>query len=318
LGNIDFSSQQYYTDLALEARDLVRGATGQEIAGVIEEKETFPHGSITIIKIEDEAAEKVMGKPRGTYITIEAPELKYKSPEVQLSVAEALAQQLSKLLQLTGQETALIIGLGNWQATPDALGPSVVKYTLVTRHLFKHMPDAVQNYLSVCAIAPGGLGITGIETAEIIRGVVEKVQPNLIIAIDALAAASINRLGTTIQISDTGIAPGSGVNNRRAEINFQTMGVPVIAIGVPTVVNASVIGRAVLETYANKFSGGKQRPVYIQETIADVLEPFQGSLVVTPREIDDLIENASRTINRGITMALHPRVPREELEALIS
>jgi spore protease len=318
LNSIDLSSQQYHTDLAVEARDLVRGATGQEVHGVIEEKQTFAYGTITIIKIIEEEAEKVMGKPRGTYITIEAPELKFKSPEVQVSVAEALSGQLRNLLQLTGQETALIIGLGNWQATPDALGPSVVKYTLITRHLFKHMPEAVENYLSVCAIAPGVLGITGIETAEIIRGVVEKVQPNVIIAIDALAAANIGRLGTTIQISDTGITPGSGVNNKRAEINFHTMGVPVIAIGVPTVVNASVIGRAVLETYANKFARGKQHPVYIQETISDVLEPFQGALVVTPREIDDLIENASRTINRGITMALHSKVPQEELSALIS
>ncbi|MGB4504938.1 MAG: GPR endopeptidase [Syntrophaceticus sp.] len=306
-----------HTDLALEARDLVRGATGREISGVSEEQQTFPHGSVTIIKILDENAERIMGKPIGTYITIEAPELKYKSPDTQQSVADILAQHLRNLLQLTGQETILIIGLGNWQATPDALGPTVVQNTLITRHLFQHMPETVKNYQSVCAIAPGVLGITGIETAEIIRGVVEKVQPNAIIAIDALAAANISRLGTTIQIGDNGITPGSGVNNRRAEINHQTMGVPVIAIGVPTVVNAALIAKTALETYLNKFSPGKYHPVYIQETINDVLNPFEGSLIVTPREIDDLIKNAGRTINQGITLAVHHRVPQEELASLM-
>lgn len=314
-----FNSLHYHlhTDLALEARDLVRGATGREISGVSEEQQTFPHCSVTIIKIMDENAEKVMGKPRGTYITIEAPELKFKSPDVQQSVADVLAQHLKNLLQLTGQETVLIIGLGNWQATPDALGPSVVQNTLITRHLFQHMPEAVENYQSVCALAPGVLGITGIETAEIIRGVVEKVQPNVIIAIDALAAANISRLGTTIQIGDSGITPGSGVSNKRAEISYQTMGVPVIAIGVPAVVNAALIAKTTLETYFAKFSQGKQHPVYIQETITDVFEPFHGSLIVTPREIDDLIQNAGRTINTGITMAIHQKVPQEELQALI-
>lgn len=317
MNSFDILDHHLHTDLALEARDLVRGATGREISGVSEEQQTFPHGSVTIIKIMDENAEKVMGKPRGTYITIEAPELKFKSPDVQQSVADILAQHLRNLLKLTGQETILVIGLGNWQATPDALGPSVVQNTLITRHLFKHMPDAVENYQSVCALAPGVLGITGIETAEIIRGVAEKVQPHVIIAIDALAAANISRLGTTIQIGDNGITPGSGVNNKRAEISHQTMGVPVIAIGVPTVVNAALIAKIALETYFTKFSRGKHHPVFIQETITDVLKPFQGSLIVTPREIDDLIQNAGQTINRGITLAVHHRIPKDELETLM-
>lgn len=310
----DFS---FNTDLALEARDLVRGATRREISGVSEKQQSFSHGTVTTIKIMDENAEKTMGKPRGTYITIEAPELKFKSPDVQQSVADVLAQYLKNLLQLTGQETVMIIGLGNWQATPDALGPTVIKYSLITRHLFQHMPETVENYQPVCAFAPGVLGITGIETAEIIRGVVEKVQPKAIIAIDSLAAANISRLGTTIQLGDSGITPGSGVNNKRAEINYQTMGVPVIAIGVPTVVNAAVIAQTALNTYFSKFSRGQNHPVYIQETISDVMQPFQGTLVVTPREIDDLILNAGKTINRGITLALHSKVPREELETLM-
>ncbi len=305
-------------DLALEARDLIRGATGREIPGVIEEKQTFRHGTVTIIKIMDPKAEAIMGKPQGTYITIESPDLRFKSPEVQESVGDVLAQHLKNLLKISEQATVLIIGLGNWQATPDALGPTVVKYSLITRHLHLHMPQMVENYRSVCAFAPGVLGITGIESAEIIQGIVEKVRPGVIIAIDALAATNISRLGTTIQIGDTGIAPGSGVNNKRIGINFQTMGVPVIAIGVPTVVNAAVIAQMAVENH-NKITGNRTPVNSIQtgQLIQELFKPFQGSLIVTPREIDDLILNAGRAINRGITLALHPRVAREDLEAVL-
>lgn len=305
-------------DLAVEARDLVRGDTGQEIPGVSEQKQDFPHGSITVIKIVDERAESVMGKPRGTYITIEAPDLRLKAPEVQSSVADVLAQQLRSLLHTSKTSTVLVIGLGNWQATPDALGPTVVKYSLITRHLHQLMPEVVEKYGSVCAFAPGVLGITGIETAEIIQGIVSKVKPEVIIAVDALAASSISRLGTTIQIGDTGISPGSGVNNDRVGVNRETMGVPVIAIGVPTVVNAGVIIQSALESYQAKMSqGSRLSPVLSKEVTDDLLKPFEGSLIVTPRDIDDLILNAGRTVTRGITEALHPEADKEEIEALM-
>lgn len=312
-----FTRYQIGVDLALEARDLVRGATGKEIQGVEEKKESFPAGTVTMIKILDQQAEAVMGKPRGTYITIEAPELRYKSPEVQESVADTLANQLKQLLHLADQATVLIIGLGNWQATPDALGPSVVRESLITRHLKLHMPETVPDYRPVCAFAPGVLGITGIESAEIIQGIVSKVQPSCIIAIDSLAATDISRLGTTIQISDTGISPGSGVNNKRTGINFQTMGIPVIAIGIPTVVNAAIIAKYAVENYAQKTDGAKRPPAQINEVLDEVLKPFAGGLIVTPREIDDLISNASQTITRGITLALHPRADKDALLSMM-
>ncbi len=305
-------------DLALEARDLVRGSTGKEIPGVSEEKQDFQGGSVSIIKILDDSAASVMGKPRGTYVTIEAPDLRFKSPEVQSSVADVLAQHLRGMLNLADTAAVLIIGLGNWQATPDALGPTVVKYTLITRHLHQHAPEMVANYRSVCAFAPGVLGITGIESAEIIQGIVEKVKPGAIIAVDALAATSIARLGTTIQIGDTGISPGSGVNNNRIGVTNQTMGVPVIAIGVPTVVNATTIMQSALEGYQNKQTAGSRlSPVYAKEVLEELLKPFEGSLIVTPREIDDLILNAGRTLTRGITLALHQAVSKEDLEDLL-
>ncbi|MGB9791172.1 MAG: GPR endopeptidase [Thermacetogeniaceae bacterium] len=305
-------------DLALEARDLIRGATGQEIPGVLEEKQTFQFGTVTIIKITDIKAATIMGKPPGTYITVESPDLRFKSPEVQKSVGDIVAYHLRNLLKISEEATVLIIGLGNWQATPDALGPTVVKYSLITRHLHQHLPQVAKNYRPVCAFAPGVLGITGIESAEIIKGIVEKVRPSAIIAIDALAATNLSRLGTTIQIGDTGITPGSGVNNKRIEINFQTMGVPVVAIGVPTVVNASVIASMALEHYNRKIKNAVQLNYFeMNALIQELFKSFDGSLIVTPREIDDLILNAGRAINRGITLALHPRVPREELEALL-
>ena len=293
-------------DLAVEARDLVRGTTGKEIPGVSEQKQDFPYGAVTIIKILDERAESVIGKPKGTYITIEAPDLRLKAPEVQSSVADVLAQHLRSLLKTSKTATVLIIGLGNWQATPDALGPTVVKYSLITRHLHKLMPEMVEHYSSVCAFAPGVLGITGIETAEIIQGIVEKVKPEAIIAVDALAATRIARLGTTIQIGDTGISPGSGVNNNRTGVNQ------------PTVVNAGVIMQSALESYQSKLSqGSRLSPVLSKEVLRDLLKPFEGSLIVTPREIDDLILNAGRTVTRGITLALHPEADKEEIEALM-
>jgi spore protease len=305
-------------DLAVEARDLVRGDTGREISGVSEEKQSFPYGAVTIIKILDERAESVMGKPKGTYVTIEAPDLRFKAPDVQSGVANMLAQHLRNILKISRTGTVLIIGLGNWQATPDALGPTVVKYSLITRHLRQLMPEMVENYGSVCAFAPGVLGITGIETAEMVQGIVEKIKPEAIIAVDALAATNISRLGTTIQVSDTGIDPGSGVNNNRIGISQRTMGVPVIAIGVPTVVNAGVIMQSALESYQTKVSPGSQsRPVFAREVLEDLLKPFEGSLIVTPREIDDLILNAGRTITKGIAFAVHPEAPKEEIEALM-
>ncbi len=304
-------------DLALEARDLIRGATGQEIPGVLEEKQTFQFGTVTIIKITDIKAATIMGKPPGTYITVESPDLRFKSFEVQKCVGDIVAYHLKNLLRISEDATVLIIGLGNWQATPDALGPTVVKYSLITRHFHQHMPQIAKDYRPVCAFAPGVLGITGIESAEIIQGIVSRVRPSAIIAIDSLAATNLSRLGTTIQIGDTGITPGSGVNNKRIEINFQTMGVPVIAIGVPTVVNASVIATMALEHYSKIKNLTPLTHLELNALIQEIFKAFEGSLIVTPREIDDLILNAGRTINRGITLALHPRVPREELEALL-
>ena len=191
-------------DMALEARDLVRGTTGREIAGVEEQVKELPNSKITIITIKDQSAAQIMGKPIGTYITIEVQRLRFKDPEVQEEVSDALAQCLNYMTScyLTPQSNVLLIGLGNWKATPESLGPRVVEFSPITRHLHKYAPDAlIQGMRPVCGLAPGVLGTTGIETNEIIKGIVENVKPDLLIVVDALAAQSTERIGTSIQIS---------------------------------------------------------------------------------------------------------------------
>jgi len=234
-------------DLALEAREIVQGRTGQEIPGVRVDRETYSHASVTIVIIEDKAAESVMGKPVGTYITIEAPEISGRDPKAHHEIGLVVARMLSRLMNLPEKSNILVVGLGNWNATPDALGPKVVSQTMVTRHIFNYAPQELQPGMrSVSAMAPGVLGLTGIETAEVIKGVVEKIKPELVIAIDSLAAKNVARIATTIQIANTGVSPGSGVGNQRMGINAETLGVPVIAIGVPIVNSLPVVSESSL------------------------------------------------------------------------
>ncbi|MFA6808776.1 MAG: GPR endopeptidase, partial [Eubacteriales bacterium] len=235
-------------DLAVEAHDLLRGETDQEIPGVIMKKETFEHASITKIQITDKKGEKEMGRPIGNYITLDVPEINQNDYEIHKNISQSLSDVLIELLNLKEDTSIMIVGLGNWNATPDALGPKVVNKTMVTRHLFHYTPEDMEGKMrKVCAIAPGVLGLTGIETAEIIKGLVDHVKPDYVIAIDALAAGSLERIGTTIQLSDTGINPGSGIGNHRKALNEETLGCKVIAIGIPTVVNAAIIAHKTIE-----------------------------------------------------------------------
>jgi len=308
-------------DMALEAHDIVRGDTGQEIPGVKMDKQGFEHAEVTVIQVLEPAAEKIIGKPVGTYITIDAPEIRQNNKQIHNEIAEILAKQLSTLLKIGPDDNVLIVGLGNWNATPDALGPRVVNHTLVTRHLKKYAPEDLSGGLRpVSALAPGVLGITGIETAEIIQGVVEKTKPGLVIAIDALAAQSVDRIASSIQLADTGISPGSGIGNQRLGINRQSMGVPVIAIGVPTVVNAAVIAQGAVDRFLQQLAQNPAvsqaakslNPIVLEQIIKSVLGPYSTNLMVTPKEIDDLIQAISKIIAGGISIALHPSVDPEE------
>lgn len=309
-------------DLAVEAREIIRGQTGQEIPGCIVDKINYDQANVTIVKIVEKYAEEIMGKPQGSYVTIEAPVIRENNRQAHQQIVEILGKQIAALFNLPEHANILVVGLGNWNATPDALGPKVVGMTLVTRHMYNYAPEELKDGMrSVSAISPGVLGLTGIETAEIIKGVVDKIKPELIIAVDALASRSVERIGTTIQLADTGISPGSGVGNKRAGINQESMGVPVIAIGVPTVVPAAIIAGETLDRLVEQTKNNpNMQAIYqnmnseaFQPIVNAILQPYtSGQLMVTPKEIDTLIENISRIIAGGISLALHPSISVEE------
>jgi spore protease len=247
---LDLSKYSIRTDLAVEAREMAIEEKAKsvqneenlsEIEGVIikeKEEDGIKISSVEITK----GAEKTLGKKPGRYLTIEVTGIRQQDSELQQKVEKVFADEFSqflKMIRIREDASCLVVGLGNWNVTPDALGPSVCENLLVTRHLFQLQPENVEKgFRPVSALAPGVMGLTGIETSDIIFGVVEKSKPDFVIAIDALASRSIERVNSTIQISDSGIHPGSGVGNKRKEISQETLGIPVIALGVPTVVDA--------------------------------------------------------------------------------
>lgn len=248
--SLDLSKYSVRTDLAIEAREMTlnekQGNVSDQkdlsqIEGVILKEREENDIKISFVEVTKEG-EKAIGKKQGKYLTIEVIGIRQSDTELQKKVVEVFAKEFSHFLEQNGikkDASCLIVGLGNWNVTPDALGPQVCENILVTKHLFELQPGNVEEgFRPVSAIAPGVMGLTGIETSDIIFGVVEKTKPDFVIAIDALASRSIERVNSTIQISDTGIHPGSGVGNKRKELSKETLGIPVIAIGVPTVVDA--------------------------------------------------------------------------------
>ena len=236
------------TDLAIEISDVIKleHEEGYEIPGVEITGKTLEEGEINItrVRILNEQGESQMGKPKGDYITIECPGIKQNNPSLHEKVIDILAQSISSLLPECKERplNVLVIGLGNRFATPDTLGPKVANQVFVTRHIALKAPELIEDDVAhLSSFAPSVMGLTGIETAEIIRGVAENVKPDCIIAIDALAARHVSRINSTIQISDTGISPGAGVGNKRKELNEATIGCKVIAIGVPTVVDTATL-----------------------------------------------------------------------------
>lgn len=298
------------TDLAVEA------VQAGPAPGVQMEQEHSGGVDITRVRVTDAEGERLVGKPIGQYITFDAPELRRRDTGVGQRVAQLLARQLRRLLHLRRDAEVFVVGLGNWNATPDALGPKVVRDIAVTRHLRAQVPqDLAGGMRSVSALAPGVLGLTGIETGEIIRGIVERTAPDAVIVVDALASRSIARLLQTVQIADTGIHPGSGVGNHRMGINRETLGVPVVAVGVPTVVHAATIAAETIALLAARFTDDERYRGLAtfaaedrRETITAVLAGAAGDLMVTPKEIDVLIDDMAGIIARGINAALHPRM----------
>ncbi|MCL2341912.1 MAG: GPR endopeptidase [Firmicutes bacterium] len=313
----------FSTDLADERRDIYRKANKleDEIPGI--EAEDYSEGDnikVSRVKIVSEEGEKAIGKPKGTYVTIYLKKLKIAGDEEIEQAAEVAAKELKPILDrhVESIEDILVVGLGNMQVTPDALGPKVAQGIDITRHIINYMPQYIdKSARPVSAVAPGVLGTTGIETLEILKGIVDNIKPKLMIVIDSLASKSIERISSTIQIADTGIVPGAGVGNKRSELSINTLGIPVIAIGVPMVVEAATIISDGLDLFAEKIREQMENNVgedesthslydLIQklenedkyEMIKQVLVPADYNLIVTPKEIDDLIENMSKVVSK--------------------
>lgn len=322
--------QNIRTDLAMEAYEMLMEAA-QELSGVDVSKETRDDIQITRVEVTTKEAEEQMGKPMGTYVTMEIPDTKHADQEDFEAVCHALSDEIKALARLKDDTNILVVGLGNWNVTPDALGPQVISKLMVTRHLLEYIPEHVEEGIRpVCAISPGVLGITGMETGEIIRGVVDKIRPGLVIAVDALAARSMDRVSTTIQLCDTGIAPGAGVGNKRRALNEETLGIPVIAIGVPTVIDAATITADSLTAVTNAMAetAGENGTFYKLLSTMDrdeqfalakeAMSPVMSEFIVTPKEVDMMIDKVSKVVANGINLALHDNISLGDIEAYVS
>lgn len=307
----------FRTDMADERHDMYRKANKLDNIPGIETTENVVDDNIktNIVKIVNEEGEKAIGKPIGTYVTVDVKNLKIATDEELEKAGNIVKDELKKIIDshCQGQDEILVVGLGNQFVTPDALGPKVVSELEITRHFIKYTPQyVVEGTRSVCAVAPGVLGTTGIETSEIIKGIVENIKPKMLIVIDSLASKSIDRISSTVQISDTGIVPGGGVGNAREELSEKTMGIPVIAIGVPMVVESAVLVNDCLDLFIEKLQNEAKSNDYLNELkandnyeeIKESLNPGGYNMIVTPKEIDDLIENMKDVVAMAINLAV--------------
>ncbi len=285
------------TDLAVEQREI---AAESEIDGIEQHTQTIGKAKITHISITNENGENVLKRKKGEYITVDLPPFS-SNADIFGSAMQAVAEQIKKLLPKEG--LILVAGLGNEQITPDALGPKCASLIFSTRHIGKELQKTIgfESLRPVARITPGVLGQNGIETGEILAGITKQVSPAALITVDALASRRLSRLGCTVQICNTGITPGSGVGNARAEISLDTIGVPVIAVGVPTVVDAATLAYDLI---------GKESETRMEKS--------GNRMMVTPREIDLIIERASKLVATAINCALQPDMSARELYSLVS
>lgn len=357
-----FDRHNVRTDLAFEAQQVVQQFGQDAIPGVATHSEDLGFATVTRIEIDSDHGAAIMGKARGRYVTIHAPGLRRRDHTLEKDLGQALSKEIEEYLVRFGvpdDAPVLVIGLGNWNATPDNIGPLTVSKLLVTRHLYEYhalSQELLGQMRPVAALSPGVLGLTGMETAEIVQAVVERVRPAAVICVDALASMSVERIGTTVQVSDAGISPGSGVGNTRKGLNRETLGVPVLAMGVPTVIYATTIvtdavdqliaqapapqGGGVADgvpsldpsrifvTAADSGQGGGGSysppgnglglpalgldPEARRNLIRQVLGDSMGTLIVTPKEVDVMVDTLSDILSDGINEALHPGLSAEE------
>ncbi len=294
------------TDLALEAEQLFRAENAPEgsIPGVRATERLTDGFTLSTIEVLDHRGEAAIGKPRGTYVTVELGALLRREENAFPEACSLLAKELRALLSLPVSGNVLVAGLGNRDITPDAIGPLALDSVMITRHLREALPEHFGSFRPVCGIRSGVLGTTGIESGDMIAALCQKVKPAAVVAIDALASRSMSRLCRTVQISDTGIVPGSGVGNARQALNRETLGVPVIAIGVPTVVDAATLAFDILDD-----AGLDIDPDTLHSS---------GSMIVTPRDIDRNVRDMAKLIGYSLNLALHKGLTVEDVDMFLS
>lgn len=319
----------FRTDLAMETTEIFKDLNEKQYPSGVEVEEIQEEFfTTTTVHVTSQEGALSIGKPIGNYITIEVPDLTQDTFSSDEAVSKKLSQELQKLFPETPLKTVLVIGLGNWHITSDSLGPKVISKTYVTRHIYEYgtVKDQknLQQYPSLCALSPGVLGLTGIETFEIVKGVLDHVNPCLILVVDALASRKASRVSNTIQIADTGITPGSGVGNRRLGLSQETLGRPVIALGVPTVIDAATLStdalEMLLEELKNHPSTQKDAQSFqqilnyenlgLERLLERLITPHSEKLIVTPKDIDETIDRVSSIIADGIHDALLPQKER--------
>lgn len=292
------------TDLALESREkFERNNVEVEGVEIHEDYQEELDLRTTVVQIRTDSGAKTMEKPKGVYITMEAPNMVIQDEAYHEKIAQVFSGHLRKILDLEEEKTILVVGLGNRDITPDALGPYVVQNLSITRHIVKEygkMSIGKDKVHCVCSLVPGVMAQTGMETLEIIRGVVQETHPDAVIAIDALAARGMRRLNCTIQITDTGIMPGSGVLNFRNGLTKETIGVPVIGIGVPTVIDAATIVHDAVSKILESLEEAE-----MEEFLEDIISPKLHQMFVTPKDVDETIKIIGKTIAEGINLAVN-------------
>lgn len=290
----------FETDLILEATELWRNRPGDpgELPGVATKEYRRSGFSVTEVRVLDETGAEAVGKPIGTYLTLEIGARQGRNMDFFPKIVEAVSAELGKLLELKDEDSVLVVGLGNRNITPDAVGPWAAEQTVATRHLVDRLPDTFGKFRRVSVVATGVMGTTGVESGELVKALCGQLRPAAVIAVDALAAHSAHRLCTTIQLANTGIIPGSGVGNARCALTKEELGVPVIAVGVPTVVRAAVLCAAL------EGSEEQQRSL--------------GDLFVTPKDIDSTAAELAKIIGYGVTMALQQGISLADIQLFLS
>lgn len=292
----------FRTDLAVEAIENHKSAAA--LPHVRQSDRTLEGFAVHEVRILSEDAAREIGKPQGRYLTLELDALIRREEDAFPRACKALSTLLRELLPRPNDGPVLIAGLGNRMITPDAIGPQTADHVIATRHLVAQSPAIFADWRPVSALAPGVLGQTGVETGEVICGVLDRVRPAAVIAVDALAAGRLSRLLHTVQLADTGITPGAGVGNARAALNEETLGVPVIAVGVPTVVDGA--------TLAHEISSQLGQPA------CEALEDLSQPVMITTRDIDREVADISRMIGYAVNMALHPHLSVADIDLYLS